>query len=137
MSLPTYSKENYQPTASSVEELDSAIDDILPFFHQYKDELLKYAEVHRLRLAFDLDLVKKHAGPNVEILEAGSFPPFLTLALRRSGFSVTGVDIAPERMKDLFESLGITIIKCDIEREKLPLPDKSVDIVLFNEILST
>lgn len=61
-------------------------------------------------------------------------PLLLTAALSASDYAVTGVDIAPERYRAAIGRMGITVIKCDIEKETLPFDDDAFDAVVFNEL---
>ncbi len=93
-----------------------------------------YVRHHKVRLARDLDLIKKISSNNEKILEVGSIPPILTLALKREGYTVKGIDIDPKRFKNAIRKNNMDIKKCNIEKEKIPLEKNSVDIVLFNEV---
>ena len=64
----------------------------------------------------------------------GSVPPLLTGALKRLSYDVQGVDIAPERFESSFARLNVPVAKCNIETEKLPFPDRSFGLVIFNEL---
>jgi SAM-dependent methyltransferase len=93
-----------------------------------------YVSTHRGRLALDLDIVKGQVGQNANILEFGSIPLLFTVALSRSNYKVTGCDIAPERYASTISKIGIDVVKCNIEVEKLPFQDNSFDAVVFNEL---
>ena len=53
----------------------------------------EYADNHLYRLAHDLELVRRYAPRGARILEFGSSPCFLTIALQRAGYEVCGLDI--------------------------------------------
>jgi SAM-dependent methyltransferase len=93
-----------------------------------------YVKNHKLRIAIDLDMVKKQGGQGSGVLEFGSVPLLLTAALSASNYNVTGIDLAPERYRGTIEKIGIKVVKCDIETEKLPFGDNSFDAVVFNEL---
>lgn len=69
------------------------------------------------------------------ILEIGCVPGHLTVHLKRLGYKLTGVDLAPERFSDLWHRHSIEIHKVDIEKEKLPFDDETFSCVLFTEVL--
>ncbi len=96
--------------------------------------LSDYARNHELRLAFDLDLVAATLAPGARILEVGSVPLLLTVALDLAGYDVTGVDLAPERFASTIARCGLEVARCNVEIEPLPFPTSSFDAVLFNEI---
>jgi len=93
-----------------------------------------YANHHQKRLAFDYDTVTGRLEKSAEIVECGAAPFILTVALVNSGYNVTGLDIDPNRFKRTIERTKLTILKCDIENEPLPLADNSVTCVLFNQL---
>lgn len=71
---------------------------------------------------------------NYKILEIGSVPGQLTSFLKIKGFEIASVDIEPERIEEIFNKYNIENFKVDIEKELLPIPDESFDIILFNEV---
>lgn len=93
-----------------------------------------YISGHAGRLAFDLDLVRRYARAEDRVLDVGSVPPVLSGALKQLGYDVQGVDIAPERFESSFARLNVPVAKCDIEVDKLPFPDGSFSVVIFNEL---
>lgn len=93
-----------------------------------------YVANHKRRIALDLDLAKEQAQQGSAVLEFGSVPLLFTTALSSSHYNVTGIDIAPERYKSTIEKVGLSVVKCDIETEKLPFGDNTFDAVVFNEI---
>jgi len=72
---------------------------------------------------------------NAVILDAGSSPGFNSLALKLLGYEVYSLDINPEPYEPLLKRLGIKVIKADLENERIPLNDGSVDCTIFTEIL--
>ncbi|MDA8431755.1 MAG: class I SAM-dependent methyltransferase [Nitrospiraceae bacterium] len=93
-----------------------------------------YIANHKSRIASDLDIARERVRQDSAVLEVGSVPLLFTAALSASNYNVTGIDIAPERYKTTIEKTGIAVIKCDIEREKLPFTDNSFDAIFFNEL---
>ena len=93
-----------------------------------------YFRDHEHRLAVDLELLRQRINPEDQILEVGSVPLFLTVALRRCDFRIKGVDVAPERFQKSIEQSGIEVVKCDVEHEQLPFQDGCFDVVVFNEL---
>lgn len=81
---------------------------------------------HRLRISDDIDLISQYPG---RVLEVGASPYFTTLALHMQGRDVVAVDIDPGSAPQ-----GIHVVGCDIEREQLPVPDASFDVVVFSEV---
>lgn len=94
----------------------------------------EYARNHRFRLAKDVELVQRYAPPGAKILEFGSSPFFLTLALERAGHDVCGLDLTPELFAGALAAHALDIRKVDFEREPVPLPDEAFQLVLFNEV---
>lgn len=106
----------------------------LPGEENTADWIRAYADNHRNRLAEDVDILRRYTGSAKSILEVGSAPLFLTIALKRAGYDVCGLDLAPENYSSLVEEHQLDIRKVDIERERIPFPDDSFDVVLFNEV---
>lgn len=88
---------------------------------------------HRNRYLHDLTIVMGLVAADTRILEIGSAPGHFTAALRLAGFEVMGVDLAPERIRDLCDRFGLSIAACDVEREPLPYPDHSFACVVCAE----
>jgi SAM-dependent methyltransferase len=77
---------------------------------------------HQLRYIGDLRLVMQLL-PAGAIVEVGSAPCHMTALLKLSGYSVTGVDIDPQRVGAFIDEFDLDVRRCDIEREPLPFPD--------------
>jgi len=82
----------------------------------------------------DLETIKKWYNGG-KILEMGSVPCHFTYILKKMGLAVTGLDIDPNRSKQFIEKHKLDVIKCDIEKDKIPFKNNSFDLVIFNEIL--
>ena len=93
-----------------------------------------YAENHKVRLAFDLELIERFATRDAAMVEFGSCPPILTVALTRAGYSVCGLDLAPDRFEGVCRREGLTVKEVNFEEEPLPFADDAVDVVVFNEV---
>ena len=125
--------KNYSST-KSMELMDEMASKITPDNEEISNWNRNYLLNHKTRISIDLDLVKSNAQKNDKILEFGAIPLLLTLAIKESGYSVTGVDISPERYASKIQELNLNVQKCDIEKEKLNFKDNSFEFVLFNEI---
>ena len=68
------------------------------------------------------------------MLEFGSSPPILTVALTRAGYSVCGLDLAPDRFETVCREDGLSVKKVNFEEEPLPFADDAIDVVVFNEV---
>lgn len=82
-----------------------------------------------------LGRVDRLASPEDAILEIGSVPCQFTSLLDRAGYDVTGVDVDPDRIRPFVESYELDVLKCDVERNGLPVDDDTVDLVLLTEVL--
>jgi SAM-dependent methyltransferase len=122
------------PSASALRLIDTCARDLTP----ESEALLKwhtaYVANHRMRIAHDLDIIVREIPVTNAILECGSIPLFLTAALTKHGYKVTGCDIAPERYSSSIDSTGLNVVKCNIETEKLPFENDSFDAAIFNEL---
>jgi len=86
------------------------------------------------RLAVDIDILQSRVPPGQEILEIGSAPFVLTVALSEAGYAVTGCDLEPARYEASIQQLGLTVTQCNIETEVLEFDDDSFDVILLNEV---
>lgn len=126
--------ETIRPSPASVKLVNEIGGLIRPSCNNLSDWYDNYLRNHRLRVAFDIDLVSRYAPKGAKVLDVGCVPPLLTGALRRMGYDVCGVDISPERFQAALLLLDLVVQKCNIELEKLPFSDSSFDVILFNEI---
>lgn len=126
--------ERLRPSRSSVALIQEMIATVRPDSSDLQDWARTYASSHATRLAFDLDLTRQHVKPGASVLEVGSVPLLLTGALQKSGYRVTGVDIDPSRYTEAIAALGLNVLRTNVETEGIPLPDSSVDCILFNEV---
>ncbi len=99
-----------------------------------KDELSDWSlnyfnAASKKRYINDISIIDKHFKSG-EILEIGSAP----YILKKRGYSVTGIDINPQRQSTFIKDTNLHIVKCDIENEPLPFEDNSFKYILFNEI---
>ena len=92
-----------------------------------------YFDEHRARFAHDLELVRQHAGGG-RVLEVGTYPGYVTYCLKRLGYDAVGVDLDPGRSEAFSRAHGLEVIRCDIEREPLPLADAQFTVVLLCEV---
>ena len=69
------------------------------------------------------------------VVDVGAVPGHVSAMLKRAGFNVHAVDLAPERAKGLFQALEIPYHRVNVEHERLPLADDRCDLVLFCEVL--
>ena len=126
--------ETVNPNPASLKCIDEVGKQIGPSDVNLTEWYRNYLRDHRVRLGFDIDLVSRYAPKGAKVLEFGSVPPLLTGALRKAGYDICGVDIAPERFQAALALLGVAVLKCNVELERLPFPDSSFDLILFNEI---
>lgn len=98
------------------------------------DWAANYARHHRHRLADDLRMIRQTVDHSQRLLELGSLPLFLTLALTRDGYDVVGLDIAPDRFSEVVAAHGLDIRAVNFETHRIPLERASVDVVLCNEV---
>ena len=118
-------------------------------------ELRPHSSFNRFKTT--VELVTKYAAPGSLVVDVGAWPGLLTACLARFGFGVRAVDKAPRRPVTwhpdvLLEAEGLSghardlrfdevctsewvqVLEADIEREPLPLPAGSVDVVLLTEV---
>lgn len=67
------------------------------------------------------------------LLEVGAYPFVFSRCLALAGHDFVSVDLDPERAAGWLSAHGLTAIRCDVEREPLPLPDaRFATVVLTN-----
>jgi SAM-dependent methyltransferase len=93
----------------------------------------QYASDHSQRIAFDLDLIEREQPFGSRVLECGSVPLLLTLAMA-ARYELTGIDIAPERFAGVIRERRLNVLAHNIETDRLPFEDASFDAIIFNEL---
>lgn len=127
--------ESWRPPKSAG-LVQQAVDDIvLPSDPELARWFMQYCHAQAERIAYDLDQCRSVLDLDSRILEIGCIPPILTLALKGEGYDVVGVDIQPERFSATLSKFGIRVEKVDIEQDRLPFTDASLDAVVFNEVI--
>jgi len=127
-------REASVPPPDAVDLIEKVASTIEPDDGSHGNWVPEYARVHGHRLAFDLEIIRKHVDKKHRILEYGAAPVLLTGALKVSGYDVTGLDLAPERLSVVINNLGLDVRKCDIETERAPFSDSEFDVAIFNEL---
>jgi SAM-dependent methyltransferase len=124
----------FTPSAAALRTIDTCARELAPQSAGLSGWHNDYLANHKIRIAQDLDLINREIPKSNRIAEFGSIPLVLTAALKSCGYLVTGCDIAPERYASTIEAMGLAVVKCNIETEKLPFADASFDAVIFNEL---
>ncbi len=132
--MPRIVSEPARPSAGRLAFVEQCAGRIAPDGGDLEDWLRAYVRNHRERFAFDLDIIERYAGKDETLLEVGSVPLVLTLALKELGYRVQGVDIDPGRFSSAIAAHHLVVHACNIETDRLPLVDGSCDVVIFNEI---
>lgn len=109
-------------------------DQMLPDDPALREWVAGYARNSRYRLAADLDMVKRHARPGARILEFGSCPLLLSVALHQMGYDFHGLDLAPERFANVINEYKLDIRKVNFETQPVPFESEAFDLVLFNAV---
>lgn len=126
--------EAWTVTPEHLAAIENAIASAAPDVESLRPWYQTYSAGQKLRLAFDLDYVRRYASVDDVIVEFGSMPPILTVALTRLGYSVCGLDLAPARFQSVLRSERLSVKKVDFEVERLPFADEAVDVVVCNEV---
>lgn len=126
--------EPWTVDADHMAAIESAIARIAPDEDKLRPWYRTYSAKQKKRLAFDLGQVERFAKPDDVIVEFGSMPPILTVALTRRGYSVCGLDLAPARFLAVVREENLTVKEVDFEVAPLPFEDDAVDVVICNEV---
>lgn len=74
-----------------------------------------------------------------KLLDVGIHPGHMASICKKFGVVVYGLDYCPEKLqnrwKNRWKNEGITVVKCDAEREKFPFDNETFDHVLFTEVI--
>ncbi|CUK19438.1 bifunctional 3-demethylubiquinone-9 3-methyltransferase/ 2-octaprenyl-6-hydroxy phenol methylase [Ruegeria denitrificans] len=126
-------KRSIEPayTEADLALIDAAYEKLRPS-DTIADWFTQYFRNHRKRLATDLRMLRDTASEGDTVVEFGSAPCLLTHAAQAAGFRVIGIDLEPDRITEAAGSFEI--LKCDIEKDTVPLDDGVADVVLFNEV---
>jgi SAM-dependent methyltransferase len=127
-------RQHFTPSTAALRAIDACARDLAPQNAQLSGWHENYLINHKHRICHDFDIINQEIPKTQSIVEFGSIPLILTAALKNCGYRVTGCDIAPERYASTIEALGLAVVKCNIETERLPFADESFDAVVFNEL---
>jgi len=133
MSMQT-EREPGAPSPASLQAIERTAESVRAHYAQRRELLQDYVRTHRVRLAFDLDLLTKRVPPGATVLDVGCTPLLLSGAASQAGFRVIGVDINPEPFAAAAGALNLEVRRCDIEEDRLPVDSESIDAVVFNEV---
>jgi len=125
-------KQDYQhqKTEDILAELEKELNLLPPSLRDWGED---YFRDSRERYISQLSLIKRHYAGG-EILEVGAVPCHMTFCLRRKGFPVTSLDLEPDRAAAFIQKHKLPILKCDIERERIPFPDEHFMMILCTEV---
>ncbi|MCG8432310.1 MAG: class I SAM-dependent methyltransferase [Candidatus Omnitrophica bacterium] len=109
-----------------LKELKGALSDPFERDKLYGQQFFRYRSI--LRSLPD-------AGEDTQLLEIGAGPGHISRCVRRLGFKVRCIDVAPHPDDRRWPQWGIPVEECDIERQELPFADNTFSVVLFNDVL--
>lgn len=92
-----------------------------------------YFDDHRDRFVHDLELVVRYQNGG-RVLEVGTHPGYFAWCLARMGVDAVGVDLDPSRAVQFEGERRPPIVRCDIERERLPFDDGAFSLALLCEV---
>lgn len=129
-------REAYNPKPYWLKILKESQKKVYPNVDYLKKWYLNYSTNHLNRLSFDLQYLSDEfpIPKGVKVLEMGSVPPLLTVAIKELGYDVTGFDVDPSRFKNCIENNSLNIIEGKIGEEKLPFVDQTFEVIIMNEV---
>lgn len=122
-----------KPTPAQIDAALKAVQDSVRGATDYWDFI-----AHRKRYRSDALRIGEHRaaeGRGTPLLEVGAFPYHLTVLLRHLGYPAVAVDLQPERLAERIRQHGLDVRRCDIERQPLPFPSGTFELVVCNEVL--
>jgi 2-polyprenyl-3-methyl-5-hydroxy-6-metoxy-1,4-benzoquinol methylase len=114
--------------AMLLEEVRADLNDAAP-------DLVQYFETSQPRYEYTLALALGRGGGRV--LDVGCSPGHLAMALVKAGFEVQGIDLNQAWLAKYAPgwSTRLHITHTDIEKNPMPFPSASFDLVIFTEVL--
>lgn len=94
---------------------------------------LNYFKVQQFRYQKQIALFQQFYQSG-DILEIGALPCHFTYFLKKMGYPVIGLDIAPERAQGFIDRHSLNVLKCNMETESLPFEDNRFHFIFFNEV---
>ena len=80
-----------------------------------------------------LRLVEEYCERGSRVLDVGASPFITSCALKRMGYEVVALDVEPEPYTKIAKSYGVSVVKCDLERDELNIDN--ADCAVFAEVL--
>lgn len=130
-SVETEARSPREESSDMVGRVTEALTAVEPVM---KADVLRYAEIHRQRIAFDIDIIRRYISRQDRIIDIGAYPFLLTASLKRLGYDIYGLDIDPHRMGNAIAQEGLRVIGCNVETQALPYENDYFDAVIFHEI---
>jgi 2-polyprenyl-3-methyl-5-hydroxy-6-metoxy-1,4-benzoquinol methylase len=114
--------------AMVLEEVRAELKDVAP-------DLVQYFETSRPRYQYTLALALASRGGRA--LDVGCSPGHLSMGLVKAGFEVQGIDLNPAWQAKYAPGWAqrLHITHTDIEKNPMPFPSASFDLVIFTEVL--
>ncbi|MCS6955674.1 MAG: class I SAM-dependent methyltransferase [Candidatus Calescibacterium sp.] len=117
----------YEQSIKSIEKL------ILESIKNDRDRFLyEYFKGEYKRHIRELDFLKN--ARNGKILEIGADPYHFTGLCKLEGIDIISLDIHPDYENHIVKTLGLKVIACNIETEKMPFEEGTFDVIMFNEV---
>lgn len=127
----THSRSSKSRRCYAEKILENVRLEILPFLENYyRDQYFP-----RARMRFIRTLEELVDRPPGKLLDVGCRPGFLSLAAKRMGYEVYGVDFMTSKINFLENSFGIQLTQHNIEVSDLPFEDSTFDVVLFTDVI--
>jgi SAM-dependent methyltransferase len=114
--------------SASIDAVESATADRPGWFAGYGSQMVE-------RWAHVRGLVVRETEPGARVLHAGCIPPNLQFLVEQSGRKTFGVDVAPGRVDDLLEQLGLTVARVDLDEERVPARGGTFSAVVCSETI--
>lgn len=79
--------------------------------------------------------LNKYIAKGMRVCELGSQPFILSAMIKSLGYDVVAVDVEPEKYIEVANVFKIPVLRCDLERDKIPVDDEFCECVVFSEVL--
>jgi SAM-dependent methyltransferase len=120
-----------QATAQLMAELAQSLP---PLSGEHTAWVKRFTHFHHPRVAQDMGHIERFCTPDGLILDVGAAPFMLSIGLSRAGHAVRALDLHPDRLADIIKTHGLQVDRCDVEQDRWPVDDGTVQTIAFFEV---